>query len=253
LPRRCRCRWCGPRLRLHQADAARRWPSIDTTSGELAPTSSTPTIPAMGQVEHRPGRGGCIGHSHRRPPSRQTVAMTLDRRPKAHIRRCLPHARVVRGIGQNIGRFRPPLRSPCTSCITKNLDDEAVTHLAQKSFCDCLLPGRDSFHKQRADKTHTPPPSRRAALETLRASAHAAMASPGTPARYRVGERCRSCKPQQHAPAVLDHSRLRQPPPADIDGCVEHCCPHVRPPPQTRGAASPARPATWHGGHSFAA
>ena len=231
--------WCGPRLRLHQADAARRMAEIcrgvqlnaltDTLTD--APTHA-PTAPTFILNADDPGMGksvsflAAVAMSDIRTVvlvAPKTVADDTWTGKDGEIPRCLPQARVVRGIVKTLA---DPPASRLTFYVLhyeELLDDDAVAQLAEKPF-DCLCLDEIHFIKQRAGQD---PTRRRAALETLRASARAAIGLTGTPLVNELAEPMSLLQTLSQNAPQFDHSRLSSRRLRDIADVFEALLPHV--------------------------
>ncbi len=245
--------WCGPRLRLHQADAARRMAEVlgrlevAATQSQSRPSSADAEPVGAGQlgdvvdaVSNRhfllnaddPGMGksasflAAVAASDIRTVvlvAPKTVADDTWCASHGEIRRCLPHARIVRGLAETL-KARPS--SQLTFFVLhyeELLNEKAVAALTKKTF-DCLLLDEIHFIKQRAAQE---PTLRRSALETLRACARTAIGLTGTPLINELSEPMSLLQTlSQHAPQ-FDHARLSSRRMSDVADVFEALLPNV--------------------------
>ncbi len=216
--------WCGPRLRLHQADAARRMAEVLTTSEhEARPYVLNADDPGMGKSA---SFLAAVAMSNIRTVvlvAPKTVADDTWTGKDGEIPRCLPQAHVVRGIVKTLAE---PPASRLTFYVLhyeELLDEDAVARLAEKSF-DCLCLDEIHFIKQRAGQD---PTYRRAALETLRASARAAIGLTGTPLVNELAEPMSLLQTLSQNAPQFDHSRLSSRRLRDMADVFETLLPHV--------------------------
>jgi hypothetical protein len=242
--------WQGPRLYLHQADAARRMAEV-LGRGEA---SKIPEATAAGTT--RPDAGPDAGGREDRPygtflldaddpglgksasflaavalsdvrsvviVAPKTVADDTWTSTNGEIRHCLPRARIVRGLDAMLKHADSPQLTFYVLHYEELLNEAKAAALAGRSF-DCLCLDEIHFIKQRAgqDLTH-----RREALETLRAAARTAIGLTGTPLVNELAEPMSLLQTlSQHAPQ-FDHSRLSNRRLRDIADVFESLLPHV--------------------------
>ena len=252
--------WCGPRLRLHQADAARRMAEVlacaDLTPQPPSPTgkgeNGSPLHPERSVAESREGEGqeersagsfilnaddpgmgksasflaavGTAGIQSVLLVAPKTVADDTWCAPRGEIRRCLPHARIVRGI-EDILKAQPSSQlSFYVLHYEELLNDAAVAKLAERSF-DCLCLDEIHYIKQRAEQSE--PTHRRFALEMLRASARTAIGLTGTPLINELAEPMSLLQTLSQHAAQFDHARLSNRRMSDIADVFEALLPHI--------------------------
>ena len=233
------CGWQGPRLYLHQADAARRMADVldpprmnsqpvtesrlqadfalsdaDFQSAEPAPAPDLKIGASFLLDADDPGLGksasflAAVALSDVRSViivAPKTVADDTWASTNGEIRRCLPHARIVRGVTDTLKHAADPQRLTFFVLHYEEvLHEDKVAALAERSF-DCLCLDEIHFIKQRAGQE---PTNRRAALERLRAAARTAIGLTGTPLVNELAEPMSLLQTlSQHAPQ-FDHSRL---------------------------------------------
>ncbi len=215
--------WRGPRLRLHQADASRRM--ADVLSGEEGASTFVLNAddPGMGKSAAFLAAVCAAGVDFVLLVAPKTVADDTWAAPRGEIARCLPHARIVRGAEAALEAA--PSDSPTFAVLhyEELLNEDRLRTLTDRPFaCLCL----DEIHviKQRAgqDLTH-----RRAALDTLRASARVAIGLTGTPLVNELAEPLSLLQVlSQHDPR-FDHARLSNRRMSDIADVFEALVPHV--------------------------
>jgi hypothetical protein len=154
----------------------------------------------------------------------KTVADDTWISTNGEIRRCLPQARIVRGVDDTLKHAADPKRLTFFVLHYEELlNEDKVAVLTERSF-DCLCLDEIHFIKQRAGQEST---NRRAALERLRAAAHAAIGLTGTPLVNELAEPMSLLQTlSQHAPQ-FDHSRLSNRRLRDIADVFEALLPHV--------------------------
>ncbi len=227
--------WQGPRLRLHQADAARRMTDILVQGKSESEAAASLFLlnaddPGMGKSASFLAAAAAAGVHTIVLVAPKTVADDTWCGANGEIKCRLPQAHIVRGLDRtlvNLAALQPKTRAPRTTFYVLHyeelLNEEAVTALAQHRF-DCLCLDEIHFIKQRAgqDLTH-----RRAALETLRASARVAIGLTGTPLVNELAEPMSLLQTLSgHAPE-FDHSRLSNRRLRDIADVFEALLPHV--------------------------
>ncbi len=256
--------WCGPRLRLHQADAARRMaevlgrlevaattaqslPSqtqpadegrlrdvVDAVSNRRSPADSVDAVsnrrfllnaddPGMGKSASFLAAVAASGISSVLLIAPKTVADDTWCAPRGEIARCLPRARVIRGIADTLSARSTTALPFYVLHYEELLNENAVAKLAARNF-DCLCLDEIHFVKQRAGQELT---TRRSALETLRASARTAIGLTGTPLVNELSEPMSLMQTlSQHAPQ-FDHARLSSRRLSDIADVFETLLPHI--------------------------
>jgi len=219
--------WRGPRLRLHQADAARRMADVCRGVQLNAPTAPIFLLnaddPGMGKSASFLAAVAASGLRNIVLVAPKTVADDTWCGPGGEIKTRLPHARIVRGIEMTIADLPASRLTFYVLHYEELLNEDAVAVLSEKSF-DCLCLDEIHFIKQRAGQDLT---RRREALEKLRASARAAIGLTGTPLVNELAELMSLLQTlSQHAPQ-FDHSRLSSRRLRDIADVFEALLPHV--------------------------
>lgn len=237
--------WRGPRLRLHQADAARRMAEVLTDLTPQPPflkgkgEQDTPLHLGEGQGARfvlnadDPGMGKSAsflaavcasGISSALLIAPKTVADDTWCASHGEIARCLPQARIVRGIADTLKSKPTNQLAFYVLHYEELLNEGAVAKLAERSF-DCLCLDEIHFIKQRADQAD--PTNRRAAMEKLRAVARTAIGLTGTPLINELAEPMSLMQTlSQHAPQ-FDHARLSTRRMSDIADVFEAMLPHI--------------------------
>lgn len=218
--------WHGPRLRLHQADAARRMAEV--LQGDIAASFIlNADDPGMGKSA---SFLAAVMASDIRTVlliAPKTVADDTWDSANGEIRRCLPQAKIERGLSKVLAALNRK-HSPATLTFfilhyEELLNETQVMALAEKSF-DCLCLDEIHFIKQRAGQE---PTHRRGALETLRASAQVAVGLTGTPLVNELAEPMSLLQTiSQHDPR-FDHARLSNRRLRDIADVFEALLPHI--------------------------
>ncbi len=221
--------WRGPRLRLHQADAARRMADVLVGAIHESPLPSVSFIlnaddPGMGKSAAFLAAVAASGiHSVLLIAPKTVCDDTWCAQPRGEIARCLPHARIVRGLASTLSARTSARVTFFVLHYEELLNEEAVAALAKKSF-DCLCLDEIHFIKQRAGQD---PTERRRALETLRASARVAIGLTGTPLVNELSEPLSLLQVlSQHAPQ-FEHARLSSRRLRDIADVFEALLPHI--------------------------
>ncbi|MBI3244098.1 MAG: hypothetical protein HYZ49_17585 [Chloroflexi bacterium] len=248
--------WRGPRLRLHQADAARRMADVlgagrlevAATEARSLPSQAKPEsaeadfVPLVGgrEASNRhfllnaddPGMGksasflAAVAASGIRNiviVAPKTVADDTWCGPRGEIKTRLPQARITRGLERTLADLPASRLTFYVLHYEELLNEDAVAALAERPF-DCLCLDEIHFIKQRAGQDLT---RRREALEKLRASARAAIGLTGTPLVNELAEPMSLLQTlSQHAPQ-FDHSRLSSRRLRDIADVFEALLPHV--------------------------
>ncbi len=214
--------WRGPRLRLHQADAARRMAAV-LSSPDSRPFFLNADDPGMGKSVAFLAAVCSAGS-----PSILLIAPKMvadDTWTGAHgeIARCLPQAQVLRGMPALLAT-RPEDRMLFGVVHYEELlDADAVAALAERSFA-CLCLDETHYIKRRAGQDYT---RRRAALDTLRRSARAAIGLTGTPLVNELAEPLSLLQIlSQHAPQFA-HAQLDQRRMSDAADVFEAMLPHM--------------------------
>jgi hypothetical protein len=214
--------WHGPRLRLHQADAARKMAEV-----------------LRGQFDHTflldaddPGMGKSIsflaavcvsGIQNVLLVAPKTVADDTWTSPHGEILRCLPYARIVRGLDKTLTALRSSRLTFFVLHYEELLNEDALAALADHSF-DCLCLDEIHFIKQRAGQEIT---RRRTALETLRTSARTAIGLTGTPLVNELSEPLSLLQTLSENSQQFDHSHLSNRRMADVADVFEAILPHI--------------------------
>ncbi|MBI5649392.1 MAG: hypothetical protein HZC40_02930 [Chloroflexi bacterium] len=235
--------WCGPRLRLHQADAARRMADVligsehsersaerESKQAESKDATRQNTFllnaddPGMGKSASFLAAVAASGVQSVIIVAPKTVADDTWMSARGEIKRCLPHARIVRGIDETLKTDPDTRLAFFVLHYEELLNEDKVAMLAQKSF-DCLCLDEIHFIKQRA--TQVEPTHRRSALELLRASAQTAIGLTGTPLINELAEPMSLLQTlSQHAPQ-FDHARLSSRRMSDVADVFEAMLPHI--------------------------
>ncbi|MBI3741983.1 MAG: hypothetical protein HY257_09555 [Chloroflexi bacterium] len=214
---------------VEQADAARRMAEIlGRGDSRIAPTDVSFLLnaddPGMGKSASFLAAVGASGISSVLLIAPKTVADDTWCAPRGEIARCLPHARVVRGIADTLAARSSAQLTFYVLHYEELLNEDAVAKLAERSF-DCLCLDEIHFIKQRADQAD--PTNRRAAMEKLRASARTAIGLTGTPLINELAEPMSLMQTlSQHAPQ-FDHARLSTRRMSDIADVFESLLPHI--------------------------
>ncbi len=214
--------WQGPRLRLHQADAARRMAAVLSGHKNVSFLLNADD-PGMGKSASFLA-AICVSNIQTvMLIAPKTVADDTWCAPLGEIRRCLPHARIVRGMSTTCTASLSSQQTFFVLHYEELLNEAAVAELARRSF-DCLCLDEVHFVKQRAGQEST---LRRTALEALRASARTAIGLTGTPLINELAEPISLLQIlSQHAPQ-FDHSRLSNRRMQDIADVFEALLPHI--------------------------
>lgn len=216
-------RWSGRRLRLHQADAARRMAEVLSEQNSGTSFLLNADDPGMGKSAAFLAAACASGVRRVIIVAPKTVADDTWVGKSGEIRRCLPMARIVRGLNRTLIASRSSRLSFFVLHYEELLNAELVAELAKQSF-DCLCLDEIHFIKQRAAQEST---RRRAALESLRASARTAIGLSGTPLINELSEPMSLLQTlSEHAPQ-FDHSRLSSRRMSDIADVFEAMLPYV--------------------------
>jgi superfamily II DNA or RNA helicase len=213
--------WQGPRLRLHQADAARRM--TDTLSGSSAPYLLDADDPGMGKSASFLAAVAMSGVQTIILIAPKTVADDTWVSPNGEIRRCLPHAKIIRGIEKALKAPQPRGLMFFVLHYEELLNDDAVAELAKREF-DCLCLDEVHYIKQRASQE---PTRRRSALEDIRSAAKSAIGLTGTPLVNELAEPMSLLQTLSQNAPEFDHSRLSNRRLSDIADVFEALLPRV--------------------------
>lgn len=215
--------WDGPRLRLHQADAARRMAEVLKGTSPKRSFLLNADDPGMGKSAAFLAAACASGVGNVIIVAPKTVADDTWVAAHGEIRRCLPHARIVRGLDEALIASQSSALTFVVLHYEELLNENLVVALAKQSF-DCLCLDEIHFIKQRAGQEST---ARRAALETLRTSAETAIGLTGTPLVNELAEPMSLLQTlSQHEPQ-FDHARLSNRSMRDIADVFEALLPHV--------------------------
>jgi superfamily II DNA or RNA helicase len=220
--------WRGPRLRLHQADAARRMADVLGAGVGAGGHKARPYIlnaddPGMGKSASFLAAVAACGIRNIVIVAPKTVADDTWCGPRGEIKIRLPQARIVRGLERTLADLPASRLTFYVLHYEELLNEEAVAALAEKMF-DCLCLDEIHFIKQRAGQDLT---RRREALEKLRASARAAIGLTGTPLVNELAEPMSLLQTLSQHASQFDHSRLSSRRLRDIADVFEALLPHV--------------------------
>ena len=216
--------WCGPRLRLHQADAARKMAEVLSSQSDH-PFLLNADDPGMGKSA---AFLAAVGASSIRTVvlvAPKTVADdTWNKKDKdGEIGRCLPHVRIVRGLEETLTATRSSQLTFFVLHYEELLNDEAVAALAEQTF-DCLCLDEIHFIKQRAGQESS---HRRNALEVLRTAARTSIGLTGTPLINELAEPISLLQMLSQNTVQIDHARLSSYRMGDIADVFEALLPHI--------------------------
>lgn len=213
--------WRGPRLRLHQADAARRM--VEVLSGEGGTFILDADDPGMGKSASFLAAVAVSGMRSIILIAPKTVADDTWVSTSGEIHRCLPDARIVRGIDKAITHKDSSRLAFFVLHYEELLNDEAMATLVERSF-DCLCLDEIHFIKQRAGKEET---NRRKAINGLRACSRVAIGLTGTPLVNELSEPMSLLQTLSQNAPQFDHSRLSNRRLSDIADVFEALLPHI--------------------------
>ncbi|HEV8717416.1 MAG TPA: SNF2-related protein [Candidatus Binatia bacterium] len=214
--------WCGPRLRLHQADAARKMAEVLSDQADH-PFLLNADDPGMGKSAAFLAAVCASGIRSVVLVAPKTVADDTWCATYGEIRRCLPHAHIVRGLDATLSN---PHSSQLTFFVLhyeELLNDEAIAALADRPF-ECLCLDEIHFIKQRAGQEST---RRRTALEVLRASVRTAIGLTGTPLINELAEPMSLLQILSQHASQFDHVHLSSRRMGDIADVFEALLPHL--------------------------
>ncbi len=220
--------WRGPRLRLHQADAARRMAEV-LSRGVSRSALTAPTFildaddPGMGKSASFLAAVAISGVRSIILIAPKTVADDTWTSTNGEIHRCLPDSRIVRGIDKAIMHKDSPRLTFFVLHYEELLNDEAMATLAERSF-DCLCLDEIHFIKQRAGKEES---NRRKAINGLRACSRVAIGLAGTPLVNELSEPMSLLQTLSQNAPQFDHSRLSNRRLSDIADVFEALLPHI--------------------------
>jgi hypothetical protein len=143
--------------------------------------------------------------------------------PSGEIRRCLPHALIMRGLDATLSASRSSQLTFFVLHYEELLNDEAIAALAGQPF-DCLCLDEIHFIKQRAGQEST---RRRTALENLRTSARTAIGLTGTPLINELAEPMSLLQTLSQHASQFDHAHLSSRRMSDIADVFEALLPHT--------------------------
>ncbi|MBD1926932.1 hypothetical protein H6F74_11825 [Trichocoleus sp. FACHB-90] len=215
--------WHGFRLRLHQADAARRMAEVLSNKDDDYPFLLNGDDPGMGKSASFLAAVCASGTSSVVLIAPKTVADDTWCSKNGEIRRCLPHADIVRGLEQALTASPSSRLTFYVLHYEELLKSEAVAALAEQSF-DCLCLDEIHFIKQRAEQGSS---QRRVTLQTLRNSAGAAIGLTGTPLINELAEPMSLLQTLSNDAPQFDHSRLSSRRLSDIADVFEALLPHI--------------------------
>lgn len=215
--------WCGPRLRLHQADAARRMAEI------LAGPEGGPAFllnaddPGMGKSAAFLAAACASDVEHVVIVAPKTVADDTWAAPHGEIARCLPNAHIIRGI-ESVQTARPPTTHTFTILHYEELlNEDRLRALTDRPF-DCLCLDEVHLVKQRAGQDLT---RRRSALVALRSNTRSAIGLTGTPLVNELAEPMSLLQVLSQNDQQFDHARLSNRRMSDVADVFEAMLPHV--------------------------
>lgn len=215
--------WNGFRLRLHQADAARRMTEILVNADNNYPLLLNADDPGMGKSASFLAAVCASGINSVILIAPKTVADDTWCSKNGEISRCLPHAKIIRGLDKAL------TTSPSSDLTFYVLHyeelrkEEAVAELAKHSF-DCLCVDEIHFIKQRLGQESS---QRRTVLEILRHSARSAIGLTGTPLINELAEPMSLLQTLSNYAPQFDHSRLSNRRLSDIADVFEALLPYI--------------------------
>ena len=140
------------------------------------------------------------------------------------IHRCLPHAKIVRGLDKTLTASPASRLTFYVLHYEELLKSEAIATLAEQSF-DCLCLDEIHFIKKRAGQQEGS--LRREALKDLRQAAGAAIGLTGTPLINELAEPMSLLQTLSNDAPQFDHSRLSNRRLSDIADVFEALLPHI--------------------------
>jgi SAM-dependent methyltransferase len=215
--------WRGPRLRLHQADAARRMAAVLSTTDEPHPFLLNADDPGMGKSAAF--LAGVALSDVRRVVivAPKTVADDTWASRRGEIARCLPHARIIRGLDQAVACSPSDELTFIVLHYEELLDEERAAALGDCPI-DALCLDEVHLVKQRAGQAIT---QRRSALQLVRSGARAAIGLTGTPLVNELAEPLSLLQILSAEDPRFAHSRLSNRRMSDIADVFESLLPHV--------------------------
>ena len=217
--------WAGPRLRLHQADAAARMTKVLTSEGGQAFLLNADE-PGLGKSAAFLAAVAASGITSVVLIAPMDVSDDTWVGSSGEIQRCLPDARIVRGLPAALRTLSAPAVPSLTFYVLhyeELLKPDVLASLTSFSF-DCLCIDEAHLIKQRAWQSET---RRRQALEALRAVSRTAIGLSGTPLVNELAEPLSILQVlSQHNPC-FDYSRLKQHQLSDIIDVFEAMLPHI--------------------------
>lgn len=215
--------WNGPRLRLHQADAARRMAEILVNGDNNYPFLLNADDPGMGKSASFLAAVCASGINSIILIAPKTVADDTWCSKNGEIIRCLPDAKIIRGLDKALTTSPSSELTFYVLHYEELRKEEAVAELAKHSF-DCLCVDEIHFIKQRLGQESS---QRRTLLEILRDSARSAIGLTGTPLINELAEPMSLLQTlSNHAPQ-FDHSRLSNRRLSDIADVFEALLPYI--------------------------
>src|SRR5258708_10673058 len=217
--------WAGPRLRLHQADAAARMARVLSSEGGQAFLLNADE-PGLGKSAAFLAAVAASGITSVVLVAPMDVSDDTWAGSNGEIRRCLPHARVERGLPAALRTLATPTVPSLTFYILhyeELLRPDALSSLTSFSF-DCLCIDEAHLIKQRAWQSET---QRRQALEALRAVSRTAIGLSGTPLVNELAEPLSILQVLSQNNPCFDYSRLKQHQLSDTIDVFEAMLPHI--------------------------
>jgi superfamily II DNA or RNA helicase len=215
--------WRGPRLRLHQADAARRMADLMIGSVDASTFLLNGDDPGMGKSAAFLAATCVAGLRDVLIVAPKTVADDTWTGRHGEIARCLPAAGIVRGLPAAL-RASPANDLTFTVLHYEELLNAERLHALVERRFDCLCVDEIHLAKQRANQDVT---LRRSALEVLLAHSRVAIGLTGTPLVNELAEPLSLLQLlSQHNPA-FDHTRLSSHRTSDIADVFEVLLPHI--------------------------
>ncbi|MDP9367432.1 MAG: SNF2-related protein [Chloroflexota bacterium] len=215
--------WQGPRLRLHQADAARRMAEVLAGCDAQQPFLLNADDPGMGKSAAFLAAVAAAGIQQVVLVAPKTVADDTWAAPHGEIARCLPLARVVRGLDQALNDLLPDTLTFTVLHYEELLDEDRLAKMTGHPI-DCLCLDEVHLVKQRAGQNLT---QRRSALDSLRAGARAAIGLTGTPLVNELAEPMSLLQVLSGHDPQFDHARLSNRRMSDVADVFEALLPHV--------------------------
>lgn len=215
--------WNGPRLRLHQADAAHRMTEILINDDNNYPFLLNADDPGMGKSASFLAAVCASGINNVILIAPKTVADDTWCSKNGEILRCLPHAKIIRGLDKALTTSSAAPLNFYVLHYEELLKEEAVKELAEKTF-DCLCLDEIHFIKQRAGQESS---QRRTTIQILRDRAGCAIGLTGTPLINELAEPMSLLQTLSNNAPQFDHSRLNSRRLSDIADVFEALIPHI--------------------------